>query len=58
MGIIAKWNRVTRDQPLLLTTPLGESIALRPGITFYQVIGKNSFVDQSDGEWNFHHATP
>ena len=58
VGIIAKWNRVTRDQPLLLTTPLGEAIALRPGITFYQVIGKNSFVDQSDGEWNFHHTPP
>jgi hypothetical protein len=41
-----------------LTTPLGEPIALRPGITFYEVIGENSFVDQGDGQWNFHHATP
>lgn len=58
VGIIAKWYRTNRDQPLLLTTPLGEPIAMRPGITFYEVIGKDSFVDQSDGEWNFHHTTP
>jgi hypothetical protein len=58
VGIIAKWYRINRDQPLLLTTPQGEPIALRPGITFYEVIGKNSYVDQSDGEWNFHHNTP
>jgi hypothetical protein len=58
VGIVAKWYRTNKDQPLLLTTPLGEPIDLRPGITFYEVIGKNSFVDQSDGEWNFHHNTP
>ncbi|MFT3893706.1 MAG: hypothetical protein QM730_18920 [Anaerolineales bacterium] len=49
---------MNRDQPLLLTTLTGEPIPLHPGITFYEVIGKNSFVDQSDGEWNFHHNTP
>lgn len=58
VGMIAKWYRTNKDQPLLLTTPIGEPIALRPGITFYQVIGKNSFVDQGDGEWHFHHETP
>jgi len=58
VGIVAKWYRINKDQPLLLTTSLGEPIALRPGITFYEVIGENSFVDQSDGEWNFHHTTP
>jgi len=41
-----------------LTTPLGEPIELRPGITFYEVIGKDSFVDQGDGRWDFHHETP
>ena len=58
VGIVAKWYRINRDQPLLLTTTLGEPIELRPGITFYEVIGENSFVDQSNGEWNFHHVTP
>ena len=58
VGIIARWYRINRDQPLLLTTLSGEPIPMRPGITFYEVIGKNSYVDQSDGEWNFHHETP
>jgi hypothetical protein len=58
VGIVARWRRMNRDQQLLLTTVTGEPIPLHPGITFYEVIGKNSFVDQSDGEWNFHHNTP
>jgi hypothetical protein len=58
VGILATWHRMNRDQPLLLTTRLGEPIELRPGITFYEVIGENSYVDQTEGEWNFHHTTP
>jgi len=58
VGIVAKWYRTNKDQPLLLTTQNGEPIDMRPGITFYEVIGENSFVDQGDGIWNFHHETP
>ena len=58
IGIVAKWYRTNKDQPLLLTTPNGTPIDLRPGITFYEVIGENSFADQGDGIWNFHHETP
>lgn len=58
VGITAKWVRMNRDQPLLLTTTAGIPINLRPGVTFYQVIGANSFVSQGDGEWFFHHETP
>jgi len=57
-GYPAKWNRLTMDQPLLLTTPYGVPIPLRPGITFYEVIGTNSYASQGDGEWFFHHETP
>jgi hypothetical protein len=58
IGYPAKWSRVYKDQPLLLTTPGGVPIPLRPGITFYEVIGSNSYASQGDGEWFFHHTTP
>lgn len=58
IGYPAKWSRVYKDQPLLLTTPAGVPIPLRPGITFYEVIGSNSYASQGDGEWFFHHTTP
>jgi hypothetical protein len=58
IGYPAKWSRIYKDQPLLLTTPAGVPIPLRPGITFYEVIGSNSYASQGDGEWFFHHTTP
>ncbi|NTW13100.1 MAG: DUF3048 domain-containing protein [Anaerolineales bacterium] len=58
IGYPAKWNRLFKDQPLVLTTPAGIPIPLRPGITFYEVIGSNSYASQGDGEWFFHHTTP
>lgn len=58
VGIPARWIRTNKDQPLLLTTLNGAPIYLRPGITFYEVLGAASYVDQDAGEWHFHHATP
>ncbi len=58
MGIIARWHRTNKDQPLLLTGENGALIYMRPGITFYEVIGAQSYVDQDAGEWHFHHDTP
>jgi len=58
MAIIARWHRTNNDQPLLITTTGGGLIYMRPGITFYQVIGSHSYVNQGDGEWHFHHDTP
>jgi hypothetical protein len=58
IGILARWMRTNQDQPLLLTTLAGAPIYLRPGITFYEVLGAASYVDQDAGEWHFHHATP
>ena len=58
IGILARWLRTNRDQPLLLTTLDGAPIYFRPGITFYEVLGTASYVDQDAGEWHFHHATP
>jgi hypothetical protein len=58
IGIPARWTRTNKDQPLLLTTINGGILYLRPGVTFYEVLGNASYVDQDGGEWNFHHATP
>ena len=58
VGILAKWIRTNKDQPLLFTALNGEVISMRPGITFYEVLGSRSFVDQESGEWNFHHDVP
>lgn len=58
VGVSARWNRLFKDQPLVLTTTLGEQILLKPGVTFYEVIGSSSYASQGDGEWFFHHATP
>jgi hypothetical protein len=58
LGVVALWHRTSKDQPLQLANPNGTIIQLRPGITFYEVIGSRSYVDQGEGEWNFHHDTP
>jgi len=58
VGIVAQWHRLSKNAPLVVTTPDGAPIDLKPGITFYEVIGTNSYVSQGDGEWYFHHATP
>jgi hypothetical protein len=58
VGILARWYRLNEDQPLLLATMNGAPLYLRPGVTFYEVLGARSYVDQDAGEWHFHHETP
>jgi hypothetical protein len=58
VGIAARWMRTDIDQPLVLTTPSGMPIYLKPGRTFFQVIGETS-TDWSDGvDWHFDFHTP
>jgi hypothetical protein len=58
VGVPASWHRTNKNQPILLSAANGSLLNLRPGITFYEVIGTHSYVDQDAGEWHFHHATP
>ena len=58
VGIVARWHRTSKDQPLLLTAANGTLLNLKPGITFFEVVGSQSYVDQDAGEWHFHHDTP
>ncbi len=59
-GIVlpAQWNRTDENQPLLLTTLLGEPIFLRPGRTFFQVLGVTSPYSQNGTDWKFIFQTP
>ncbi len=57
-AIPAIWHRVFEDQPLLLTTLGGDPIYLRPGQTFYQVMGVNSTFTQDGKDWRFVYKTP
>jgi Protein of unknown function (DUF3048) N-terminal domain/Protein of unknown function (DUF3048) C-terminal domain len=54
----ARWFRSNIDQPLVLSTPAGMPIYMKPGQTFFQVIGETS-RDWSDGtDWHFDFQTP
>ncbi len=54
----ARWLRTDIDQPLLITTVSGTPIYLKPGVTFYQVIGETS-TQRTDGtDWHFDFHTP
>lgn len=54
----AEWYRIDIDQPLLLTDEAGMPIFLRPGRTFYQVIGESSTLMQDGTDWHFKFQTP
>lgn len=58
VAIPAVWHRIYDDQPLLLTTLDGAPIYMRPGHTFYQVMGVNSTYTQSGSDWHFVFQTP
>lgn len=58
VAVPARWNRTAIDQPILLTQLDGTPIYLRPGQTFYQVMGVTSRQIQNGAEWRFEFATP
>lgn len=58
IALPARWNRTERDQPLLLTTLDGDPIYLRPGRTFYQIMGTTSAYQLNGSEWRFVFQTP
>jgi hypothetical protein len=57
-GVPARWARTDLDQPLLLTTPDGKPIYLKPGRTFYQVLGSTSTDWSENADWHFEFSTP
>jgi hypothetical protein len=58
MAIPARWFRTDINQPLLITNPDGSPIYLKPGQTFFQVIGESSTVSQNGADWHFEFHSP
>ncbi|MEW6400405.1 MAG: DUF3048 domain-containing protein [Chloroflexota bacterium] len=56
--IPARWVRTDMDQPLILFTLDGTPIYLRPGRTFYEVLGETSTYEQNGTDWRFRFVTP
>ncbi|MGQ9832706.1 MAG: DUF3048 domain-containing protein [Candidatus Villigracilaceae bacterium] len=54
----ALWHRTDRDQPLLLTDLNGEPLPLKPGTTFFEVLGNTSTYLQEQSIWRFQHNIP
>jgi hypothetical protein len=57
-AIPALWNRHDKHQPILLTTLLGVPIYLKPGRTFYEVMGVTSAYSLEGKDWHFTFKTP
>lgn len=58
IAIPAHWTRTAIDQPILLTNLDGSPIYLRPGQTFYEVMGVTSVHTQDGANWRFEFQTP
>lgn len=54
----ARWYRMDMDQPLFIADEQGVPIYLRPGRTFYQVIGESSEYVHDGDNWYFTFQTP
>lgn len=54
-----KWNRPTQDSVLYLTYPDGSAFPYKQGITWYQVVGGYSTVEEREaGTWRFEQHFP
>jgi hypothetical protein len=53
------WNRADISSPVILTNPDGSTYALKPGSTWYEVVGRSSQITQPDAQsWRFQHLIP
>jgi len=58
LAIPALWHRTEKNQPISLTDLNGAPIYLKPGQTFYEVIGTTSTMAQDGANWRFKFQTP
>ena len=52
------WERTSDDSLILLTFPDGGSFPLKPGKTWFQIIGTSSEILNDGSNWRFEHQTP
>jgi hypothetical protein len=54
-----KWNRAHKDAMLVLTLPDGTPFPLKPGNTWFEVVGQSSNPQKpADGAWRFELTIP
>ena len=58
LGLPARWVRPDIDQPLAITTLSGDPLGLRPGRTFFEVVGETSSEWSDGADWHFDFHTP
>ncbi|HUI90108.1 MAG TPA: DUF3048 domain-containing protein [Anaerolineales bacterium] len=58
LAVPARWFRTDINQPLLITNLDGSPIYMKPGQTFFEVIGETSNVSQSGSDWHFEFQKP
>lgn len=54
----ARWYRTDMDQQMLIVNDLGIPIYMRPGHTFYQMIGESSLYSHEGENWFFNFQIP
>jgi len=54
----ARWHRFKERRPLAIIDLDGKPLALKPGVTFFQVMNSTSEVRQNDQTWFFDFARP
>lgn len=52
------WKRDKFDQIVSLVGPDGKLFPLRPGVTWFEVVGQNSFISQDGLVWRITFSTP
>jgi hypothetical protein len=53
-----RWVRPHIDQPIVVTDPEGLPFALKPGLTFYEVLTQYSTYTSKDDAWRFKFVLP
>lgn len=53
-----RWQRLTSDEVVSLVDAAGKPFPLKPGTTWYEVLGESSTLDDSQPAWRFVHIMP
>ena len=55
---LVSWARPTVADLIYITYPDGSRFPLKPGTTWFQIIGNSSLLSINDGDWRFEYRTP
>jgi hypothetical protein len=53
-----EWNRPSRDRVVTLSTLDGKPYPLKPGVTWFEVMGISSLIRETDPDWRFEMRFP